>query len=100
MSCQNAQPGNAAADASRKLRRTDAALFLGLEVTLDDAIFQRVEADNGDPPSRPQDLQRGGERRLQAAKLIVHRDTQRLERPRGWRDPAGPTLDAYRGQPR
>jgi hypothetical protein len=55
---QDAQPGRAPADAGGHLRRADAAALLGLEETLDDAILQRVEADDGDASTRRQQRQR------------------------------------------
>ncbi len=49
------------------------------EEMLDDAVFQRMEGDDSEPPARPQQalgrLQRAG----QLVELLVHRDAQRLE---------------------
>ena len=49
-----------------------------------------MERDNRDPPARLYNFKRLRERMLDILKLIINRDTERLERPRGGMDTADP----------
>ena len=53
------------------------------EGLLDAPVFQRVEADHGRPPARPQALRQCRQQALQGAQFVVDRDPQRLKHPRG-----------------
>src|SRR5204862_6825206 len=55
---ERAQDGLLAADADGEVGRAGAATLLASHELLDDPILERVEADDGDPPARPQDLDR------------------------------------------
>src|ERR1051325_3119902 len=68
-----------AAHADREVGRARAPALLGAEEPLRDPVFERVEADHGEPSPRPQQLQRGGQRGLERAELVVHGDPQSLE---------------------
>ena len=49
------------------------------EEQFDDAVFERVKADDGDAAARAHDVGGGVEARAQRAQLVVDRDPQRLE---------------------
>ena len=55
-----------------------AARALG-EEALDDAVFQRMEGDDGEPPLRFQHAFGGFKPAFEFAQLVVHSDAQRLE---------------------
>src|SRR5512133_1596624 len=76
---QDAQRRLAAADADRELRRARAAMLLPPEEALDDPVLERVEADDGDPPSGTERLERRREGGLERLQLVVDGDPQRLE---------------------
>src|SRR5690242_18543872 len=73
--------GLGAADADREVGRARAALLLPAEELLDDPVLERVEGDDGEAPARPQHLERGRQRALDRAELVVHLDAERLEHP-------------------
>ena len=50
-----------------------------LDELLDDAVFERVEADHREPPAEREQLERAGERAAQLAELVVDVHAQRLE---------------------
>ena len=51
------------------------------EGLLDDPVLERVEGDDGDPPAHGEGVDRGGQRALEDAELVVDLDAQRLEGP-------------------
>src|SRR6266540_4447439 len=68
-----------AADADRELGRAHAPPLLVAKEPLDDAILERVEADHREPAARAQHLERGRQRLLERAELVVDSDPKRLE---------------------
>src|SRR5919198_1507150 len=67
------------ADADGEVRRAGATALLRAEEPLHDPVLERVEADHGEAPARPEQLQGGRQCGFQRAELIVHGDPQRLE---------------------
>ena len=68
------------------------------QVVLDDAILQRVEGDQRQPPPGVQAGRRDPQELIDLAQLVVDRDAQRLEGPGGGVDPvAGGPHDAADG---
>src|SRR5688500_20374324 len=67
------------ADADWYLRGADAPVTLALDEALYDPVFQRVERDHRQAPTRRKHVERPRERRLQCGQLLVRRDAQRLE---------------------
>src|SRR5438874_1276219 len=78
------------ADAGGEVGRTNAVARLSREELLDDAVLERVEGDDGDPPARPKDPERGVERCPEIGELIVHRDPERLKNTRRGIGASGP----------
>src|SRR5438067_250148 len=78
---RRAQRRARAAGAHGELGRTRAAVLLGAEKVLDDAVLERVEGDHGEPSPRSQHLERCRQRPLGRAELVVDLDPQRLEDP-------------------
>src|SRR5690349_10550532 len=66
--------GLRAAHADREVRRARASLLLAAEELLDDAVFEGVERDHAEPAVWTQHLERGGQRALDGAELVVHLD--------------------------
>ena len=77
-----------AADADRQLGRADAALPLGVEEALDDAVLERVVPEDDEPAARPQEVNRGGQPVLECIKLLVDGDSECLEDTGRGVDPA------------
>ena len=89
-----ASRGCAAADAHGELGRADAALPLARHEALDDAVLERVVADDAEPPVRREQVEAGLERGRQRLQLAVDLDAQRLEDPRGGMDAPPPGVRA------
>src|SRR5215211_7096496 len=70
-------------DADRKVGRAGATARLGGEEPLHDPVFERVEADDGDPSPRPQKLDDRRQGPFERAELVVHRDPECLEHALG-----------------
>jgi hypothetical protein len=77
-----------AAHAHGQLRRTDAASSLGGEEALDDAVLERVVAQDHKAAARTQQVDRCGESGLERLELLVDRHAQRLEHARRGMRPA------------
>src|SRR5579885_1369882 len=92
MARENVHARRATTDADGRLRRADAAALLRLEELLDDAIFQRMKADDGEPPTRTQECDSLWQRALQAAEFVVDGDAQRLKGACRGMDAAGPPM--------
>ena len=56
-------------------------MLLPPEEALDDPVLERLEADDGDPPSGTKRLERRREGGLERFELVVDGDAQRLEDP-------------------
>src|SRR5262249_10571299 len=69
----------AATPADWQVGRTDTAARCVAEAVLDDAVFQRVERDDGQPAARLDELERVVQAGLELAELVVDGDPQRLE---------------------
>ena len=67
------------ADAHGKIGRARAAACLGGEEALDDAVLERVEADDGEPPAGAQRPESRRQRLLERLELLVDDDPERLE---------------------
>ena len=67
------------ADADGEVGRARAAVLLAAQELLDDPVLERVERDHAEPAAGPQHLERGGQRALERAELVVDLDPQRLE---------------------
>src|SRR5439155_20729587 len=67
--------------AHREVRRARATAFPFTQEAVDDPVLERVERDHGEATAWPQHLERGGERSLERAQLVVDRDPERLEDP-------------------
>ena len=71
------------AHAHRQIRRARAPFGMLREDVLDDAVLQRVVADDHQAPARGEPPHRRLKARSQNVQLRVHLDAQRLERPLG-----------------
>jgi len=71
---QDAQPGGVAAAAFREIRRADAIDRFLLHEAFHDAVFQRVIADDDQPPAEAQQARRLLEGALQAGKFLINGD--------------------------
>ena len=67
------------AGADRRFRRAMAIDGFGFEVTFDDAVFYRMKCDHGDFASWLNDISQIGQNSANVAKLVVDRDSERLE---------------------
>ena len=78
-----AQRGGMATAADRKLGRAEAAGGFAPEVLLDDAVFERVETDDGETSavivSRAEQAVGEREGRMKAVEFAIHADPERLE---------------------
>src|SRR5579872_4439532 len=75
---EDAKPGQAATDAWVS-GRADATTGLGPEEPLDDAVLQRVEADDHEPAAALEQTHRLLQRALQPIQLVVDGDSKRLK---------------------
>src|SRR5262249_9447891 len=82
------------AGADRLLGRADARCRLAPDEFLDDPIFERMEADHGQPPAGGEDGERAVERLRERGKFVVGRDPQCLKRA-GRRMGVGPAPTAH-----
>src|SRR5256712_12933571 len=71
------------ADAGGEVGRTNAVARFAREELFDDPILERVKGDDRDPASGPDDAHRARERLREVRELVIHRDAERLEDPRG-----------------
>ena len=71
--------GVRAAGAAREVGRAGAAVLAVAQEALDDPVLERVERDHREAAVRTQHLERGRERALERAELVVDLDPQRLE---------------------
>jgi hypothetical protein len=76
---QETHRGLVPADADGKLGRARAPAYLGGEKPLDHPVFERVEADDGEPTAGPEHRERRRKRALERVELFVHGDPQRLK---------------------
>src|SRR5439155_13325570 len=72
-----------AAHADREVGRTLAAAFAIAHEALDDPILERMEADHREPATGPQHRERGRQRGLEGAELVVDGNPERLEHALG-----------------
>src|SRR5215470_12156934 len=59
----------------RQMPRTRGDLAAVSQKILDDAVFQRMEGDDDEPSTRPQQALGGGKRLVQLVELFVDEDT-------------------------
>ena len=71
------------ADAGGEVGRTNAVARFAREELFDDPILERVKGDDRDPASGAEDAHRAFERHREVRELVIHRDAERLEDPRG-----------------
>src|SRR6476646_915240 len=76
-----AQPRVPAAHADRHFGGTDTATPLGGEEAFDDAVLQGVVAEDDEAAAGPEEVDRGGEPRLESIEFLIDRDAQGLEDP-------------------
>src|SRR5260221_4561474 len=81
------KPRAPAADTDRRLGRARAAAALGLEEPLDDPILERVVAQDDQPATGAEEVERGREPLLERGQFLVHGDAQGLEDPGRGVDP-------------
>src|SRR5690554_5853322 len=70
------------AHTARRFRRADAIARLLPHEVLNNAVLQRMEADNRQPAARLEQAHGLRQRALQRAEFVVDRDAQRLKRAR------------------
>ena len=99
MTGEVAQARAPTANAGGKLGRADAAANLTADEGLDDAVLQRVEADDDEAAAGGQNVHRAREGGLQAGELVVDGDAQGLEGACSGVDAAGVAGDALRDNP-
>jgi hypothetical protein len=63
-----------------------ASAALTSEEALDDAVFEGVEGEDGEPAVGSEPLDRRGEQALELPEFVVHRDADRLKAARGRMD--------------
>ena len=71
------------ASAYRLFRRTKTVFAFPAEIFFDDAVFQRVEGNDCQPPAGPQACYRLGKHVLNSIQFLIHCYAQGLECPRG-----------------
>src|SRR5579872_1295220 len=82
---EDTKPGRAVADA-RVPGRANTTTGLGPEEPLDDAVLQRVEADDDEPAAALEQTHRLLQRALQPIQLMVDGYSKRLKDASGWVD--------------
>src|SRR5579884_3084881 len=86
LAAQEMKRGPVGAGAVGLLGWTETVLCCDVECVLDKGVLERVEGDDPKTPTGPEDANGCLETPLQRRELVVHRDAERLERPRGGMD--------------
>src|SRR6266496_513547 len=76
---KRAQLGLLPADADREVGRAIAPALEVAHESLDEPVFERMEADDGEPSARSQHREGGRQCSLERPELVVDGDAQRLE---------------------